>query len=346
LKGAALDRFLLEKQGKHWDGVPVPGVSVADLDATSIARFRDRALRSKRIANTSGDDDDHQLLEKLHLTDRQYMKRASVLLFHPDPQRFVTGAYIKVGYFRSESDLVYQDEIHGNLFSQVDQVMDLLLTKYFKAEISYHGIQREETYPIPEAALREAVLNAVTHKDYSGGTPVQISVYPNKLIVWNEGQLPHDWTVERLMHIHPSKPFNPDLANAFFRAGLVESWGRGIAKILQACTEHGIPTPEIRAVFSGLWLEFTFPQAGDAETGKMTGKMTGKSVDVVLALLIEDSTRTVEMLMGLSGRSRRTVERAVRALKQAGRLRRVGSDKGGHWEIVDSSEEEPRPKEK
>jgi ATP-dependent DNA helicase RecG len=175
LKGAALDRFLLEKQGKTWDGVPVPGVSVSDLDAGSIAGFRDRALRSRRIANSfRDDDDDYQLLEKLHLTDHQYLKRASILLFHPEPQRFVTGASIKIGYFRNDSDLVFQDEIQGNLFFQVDQVMTLLLTKYLKAGISYQGLQREESYPVPEEALREALLNAVTHKDYSGGTPVQI----------------------------------------------------------------------------------------------------------------------------------------------------------------------------
>ena len=71
-------------------------------------------------------------------------------LFHPDPERFITGAFVKIGYFRTNAELLYQDEIHGDLFSQVDRTMDLLLTKYLKAGISYRGIQRVETLPRPK----------------------------------------------------------------------------------------------------------------------------------------------------------------------------------------------------
>ena len=90
-----------------------------------------------------------------------------MLLFHPDPERFTTGAFVKIGHFESNSDLRYQDEVHGDLFAQVNQTIETLKAKYLKALISYEGLQRIETYPVPEAALREAVLNAVVHKDYA-----------------------------------------------------------------------------------------------------------------------------------------------------------------------------------
>lgn len=167
LKGAALDHFLLSKTGKHWDAVPVPGVAITDLQTEAIARFRERPLRSKRLSSDILKDDDTTLIDKLRLTDGAYLKRAAVLLFHPDPEASVTGAAIKIGYFKTESQLLYHDEIHGGLFTQVDRAIDLLLTKYLHATISYDGIQREETYPVPETALREALLNAVAHKDYS-----------------------------------------------------------------------------------------------------------------------------------------------------------------------------------
>jgi ATP-dependent DNA helicase RecG len=86
------------------------------------------------------------------------------LLFYPDPEKFVTGAYVKIGYFKTDDDLLFQDEIHGNLFSQVEKTMDLLLTKYQKATIEYKGVSRIEEYPFPEAALREALLNSIAHK--------------------------------------------------------------------------------------------------------------------------------------------------------------------------------------
>ena len=231
LKGAALDHFLLSKTGKHWDGVPLPGVAVDDLDTQVIARFRERAIRSNRLGSEILEDDDSTLISKLRLTDGEYLKRAAVLLFHPDPETFVTGASIRIGYFRTDSDLLYHDEIQGGLFSQVDKAMDLLLTKYLKAMISYEGVQRVETYPVPESALREALLNAVAHKDYGSGAPIQISVYDDKILFWNNGRLPDDWTVENLTSKHASQPFNPDIASTFFRAGMIEAWGRGIEKM-------------------------------------------------------------------------------------------------------------------
>ena len=128
---------------------------------------------------------------------------------------------------RNVSELLYHDEIHGDLFTQASKTLDLLTTKYLKAGIRYEGIQRIETFPVPDDALREAVLNAIIHKDYSSGATIQISVYADKLMVWNPGQLPSNWTVAKLIGKHSSKPFNPDVANAFFRAGEIEAWGQG-----------------------------------------------------------------------------------------------------------------------
>jgi ATP-dependent DNA helicase RecG len=122
--------------------------------------------------------------------------------------------------------------ILGEALGRVNQTIDVLKAKYMKAWISYEGLQRIEADPVPEPALREALLNAVVHKDYASAIPIQISAYSDKLMIWNPGQLPLNWTVERLLAKHASQPFNPDVANAFFRAGYIESWGRGIERIL------------------------------------------------------------------------------------------------------------------
>ncbi len=105
LKGAALDRFLLRRYGRTWDGSPLPGVSVSDLSSAGLCRFRQLAERSGRLGAAALKEPDEALLDKLKLTEGDYLKRAAVLLFHPDPERFVTGASVKVGYFASESDL-------------------------------------------------------------------------------------------------------------------------------------------------------------------------------------------------------------------------------------------------
>ena len=100
------------------------------------------------------------------LTEKHWLRRAACLLFSDRPEKYVSGAWIKVGFFVTDDDLRYQDEVHGNLFGQVDATLELLHTKYLKAYITYHGIHRRETFLFPESALREALLNAVVHKDY------------------------------------------------------------------------------------------------------------------------------------------------------------------------------------
>jgi len=256
LKGAALDKFLLQKKGKRWDGVPVPKVSVGDLKPETLEFFKKRGIRSKRLSEEALSEDNTHLLENLKLIEGDYLKRAAILLFHPDPEKFVTGAYIKIGYFENEADLIFQDEVHGNLFEQVEKTVDLLFTKYIKALISYEGIHRVETYEYPKEAVREALLNAIAHKDYSGLTPIQIRVYKDKIMIWNEGHLPENWTVSNLLKSHSSRPYNPDIANAFFRSGYVESWGRGISKMTELCVAEGLPEPTYLVEGSDFWVVF------------------------------------------------------------------------------------------
>ncbi len=106
LKGAALDQFLLRKQGRRWDGVPVPYVKASDLETKSLAYFRQKALKSQRLSAEILEESDPTLLEKLHLLEGSYLTRAAVLLFHTEPECFFTGAQIKIGYFQSDSDLL------------------------------------------------------------------------------------------------------------------------------------------------------------------------------------------------------------------------------------------------
>ena len=132
LKGSALDKFLLEKQGKHWDRVPIMNVKIEELKSETFDFYRKKGIKSNRLNDDVLTDSNEILLNNLKLTDGEYLKRAAILLFHPDPERYITNAYIKIGYFESDSDLVFQDEIHGNLIEQVEKTMDLLFTKYIK----------------------------------------------------------------------------------------------------------------------------------------------------------------------------------------------------------------------
>ncbi len=261
LRGASLNRFLLRKHGRNWDDAPMPGIGLRDLDGRTLDEFRQRGVASDRMPAKVAGESDGNLIELLNLREGKHLRRAAVLLFHPDPTRFFAGAFVKIGYFRSATELAYQDVIEGNLFIQVDRTVDLLRTKYSKAKVSYEGIFRRETPPAPAEALREAVLNAVAHRDYANPAPIQIRVYDDRISLWNPGTLPTDWTLDRLLGPHASTPHNPGIANAFFRAGMIEAWGRGIESIVETCQSAGTVQPKWLVESDGLRLEFVFSES-------------------------------------------------------------------------------------
>lgn len=134
---------------------------------------------------------------------------------------------------------------------------------------------------MPEDALREALLNALCHKQYQSGVPIQISVYEDKLYIANCGCLPENWTLENLMRKHASSPYNPYIAHVFYLAGFIESWGRGIEKICSACQKDGVPLPVYTINPSDIMIEFTAPENRviRSATRKVTDRVTEKVSD-------------------------------------------------------------------
>ncbi|WP_194977167.1 ATP-binding protein [Aquiflexum lacus] len=331
LKGPSLDKFLLQKKGKRWDGVPVPNVSTNDLKQETFDFFRKRAFRSQRIDEESLADNNEHLIENLQLKEGKFLKRASILLFHPNPEKYITGAYIKMGFFESDSDLRYQDEIHGNLFEQIEKTTELLFTKYIKALISYEGLNRVETYEYPKEAIREALLNAIAHKDYSGGVPIQISVYNEKLMIWNEGQLPENWTVKNLLEKHASRPYNPDIAHALFRSGYIESWGRGTIKIINECKKAGIPEPVFTYDSSDISVEFR----KDIFNEKHLQSLDLNVRQVKAVLYVKEKGRiTNKEYQEINNTTDRTALRDLETLIQLNIIKRIGEKKGAYYELA------------
>jgi ATP-dependent DNA helicase RecG len=328
LKGGALDRFLLRKQGKKWDGVPVPYFSFDDLDPFAFKAFRQKAEKKRRIDTDLLKENDEVLIDKLHLKEGAYLKRAATLLFAKEPQKYVTGSSIKIGYFKSNTDLVYQDIIEGNLFAQVDKTMELIFTKYLKALISYEGMQRIESFPISELAFREALTNAVIHKDYASGHTIQISVYDDKLLMWNAGELPPHWTVDTLKQKHSSEPFNPTIAYPFFLAGYIESWGRGIEKIIEESQRFNGVTPEFRWQ-NGLWVEFAFNT-----TEKSMPSGLGETQRAIIKLIQMNPKIAIIKMANEIGISTTAIEKHIKSLKENKHLKRVGGAKSGYWEVL------------
>jgi ATP-dependent DNA helicase RecG len=194
---------------------------------------------------------------------------------------------------------------------------------------------------VPEDALREALLNAICHKQYQSGIPIQISVYEDRLYVANVGSLPENWTIESLMAKHSSVPYNPNIASVFYLAGFIESWGRGVEKICDALKADNLPMPEYTVHPGDIMIKFTGPEdrivrVTDRLSDQLSEKLSDKLSDkekLTLELLVEDPGYTSPQIADKLGVSRVSVTKYLKALKEKGLIERVGSDRKGYWKV-------------
>ena len=358
LRGAALTEFLVEKTGYHWDAVPVDAFGLQELAPESLAIFRREALNTGRMSKADLDISDEELLDHLDLLVDGQLKRAAVMLFGRRPGRLVSGCYVKIGKFGHGSDLQYQDTLGGSLFQMADRVLELIFTKYLKASVSYRGDVRVETFPFPREAVREVIYNAICHNNYAASVPIQVRIEDDAMSVSNSCVLPRGWTVDTLMASHRSVPYNPSIANAFWRAGYIEAWGRGIQKVMEVCQDAGMPAPEYLVLGDGLTVRFSASAIYTASTtpichllqqddrkGDRKGdrkddrkrsvfNRTEELDENLLVLLAEGGDATLSELAEQLEVSYSTVQRAVRRLRRTGRLRRSGSRRFGVWDVL------------
>jgi ATP-dependent DNA helicase RecG len=343
LTGYALDELILRKYGRTWDSSPVPRVSMDDFYRDAFDIFRKKAVSSKRLTPEDVAGSDRELLQALKLTDGDYLLRAACLLFHQDPSKWCFGSEIKIGYFENDADLLYQDEISGPLIGIADRVIDAIYTKYFKGLIHYEGIQRVDNYPTPREVLREAVLNAVVHRDYSTGNPIQIRVYDDKVIIFNDCQIPPNIQPENLIKGIGSRPHNPLIAGAFFRSGQIEAWGRGIEKMKNGCAADKLPEPDFKILPTTFSILFRIRNNNKMPKGHKRKNSVGINVGInemqrqIMDLMAKNPDITAAQIAETVGITKRRVESNISQLKALGFVKRIGARKSGHWVIELSS---------
>lgn len=168
----------------------------------------------------------------------------------------------------------------------------------------------------------------IVHKDYSSGIPIQIKVYDDRIIFWNDGYLPEHWIVEDLKFQHPSKPFNPDIASVFFRAGMIESWGRGIEKIETACKNHGLKSPIIKYAPSNFMLEIKATELLSNFVRNTTQETTQEKI---IAIIKSNPKVTRKEIADIVGLTEDGIKYHLNKLKKEGILEHIGSTKSGEW---------------
>ncbi|MEW5949545.1 MAG: ATP-binding protein [Thermodesulfobacteriota bacterium] len=242
LRGKELADFLMIKTGSTWDDVMEERGDRASIDNVTVEDFKRFAV--DRIPAITRETDSDTILKKLNLITNERVKRAAALLFFADPQQFYSHAVVKIGRFLTDTEIQTTDVVKGNLFRQLENTLEILRSKYLQSNIKFEDIHRRDILEYPHEALREAIINALIHRDYREFSQIQIRVYSDKLIIMNEGRLPLEVPVEKLKTNHLSKPRNKLLAETFYYAGFIEAWGRGTIEIVEKCAKQGLPEPD------------------------------------------------------------------------------------------------------
>jgi ATP-dependent DNA helicase RecG len=340
LSGYSLDSLLLGKYGRTYDAMPLPNLKISDFWHDAFDIFRKKSVASKRLTDEDVAVSDEELLSSLNLIENNYPLLASALVFHQTPQKLCLGAYVKIGYFANDAEILYQDEITGAMVEIADKIVETIFTKYFIGLIRYEGIQRIDDYPMPRSALREAIMNAIVHRDYSTGSPIQIRIYDDKVIIANDCHLPEGTTIADLATAHKSVSINPLVASAIFRSGQIEAWGRGIERIIKLCIADNLPEPDFFVTPRTFTITFHIRNNHlDKETTNVpinvpTNVPINEIEKQVLKLVEDNNKITYEEIAEHIGKNRKTAQRIVTDLKNKGIIIREGARKNGYWKLL------------
>ena len=250
---AALVRFLEEKEYIRWqpfDAAYDTDATLDDLDNSKMTEFIKQARRKRSFPLPIDASPEHLLTHLSLMDEKGRISNSAILLFGKKPQKFFITSEVKCAQFFGDvvqKPMPSYQIYRGDVFELVDQATAFVMSRVD----NWTGTRSEgETAAVPTRpelpydAVKEAIVNAVCHRDYTSNASVQVMLFRNRLEIWNPGQLPYGLTVQKLSGPHKSLPANPLLADPMYLAGYIEKVGTGTEDIISLCSEWGLKTPE------------------------------------------------------------------------------------------------------
>ena len=231
----------------RWEDLTLLDASLDDLDHSLIFNTVKKGLAYNRIPEEYNSTNVEDILQHLNLIKHDKITHAAMVLFGKKPQQFLPQCLLKLAKFRGKDKVHFEDnrQVHGNVFTLLNEGLTFVsrylpIASYFPK----NSIERVDVPLFPPDAIREALVNAICHRDYSvPGSSISIGIYQDRIEVWSYGKFPPGVTVDGIESLAGSFPRNPHIANVLFYHKIFESWGRGVRLIMDGCTESGHPKP-------------------------------------------------------------------------------------------------------
>ncbi len=237
------ERMVLEKKKVYFDTQICEGATLDDIDEEKVKKFLKKAVLERRMG-LNPEISIKEALERLDLSVKNKIKNAAILLFGKNPQQHFLSAEVRCARFKGTEPIHFIDmKVFGNdIINQREDAVEFV-QKHIQLHAKIVGTERIETWEYPLEAVREAITNALCHRDYEISSNVQVRIFDDRLEIWSCGNLPQSLHVEDLKKKHNSVLRNPLLAKSFFLIKYIEHWGTGTNRIIKECLQHGLPEP-------------------------------------------------------------------------------------------------------
>ncbi|MBI5392518.1 putative DNA binding domain-containing protein [Candidatus Woesearchaeota archaeon] len=332
-----LERIILEKNKEklRWDNQICKGAKLSDIDNETLQKFIDLTKKEKRIIITEKNNE--LILKKLGLVTKEGITNAAILLFGKEPLRFFFNSTVKAGRFKDfiKKEFIDIKDFNGNLFQTLENVM-LFFQNHLHTRARIEGLQRIEKWEIPLEALREAVINALIHRNYFNNESTYIKIYDAAVIIANPGNLLANLSISDLYKEHNSELRNPLLAYTFYYAGFIDKWGRGILNIVDSLKQNKLQKPQFEqkgSYFSIILKRELVENASEKVPEKVPENVTPNQEKIINSIS-RSNFITIPELSKIIGISERKIRENIRKLKQKKLLERIGPDKGGYWKLL------------
>ena len=361
----------LKSTGGSMDAVFVDGATRDDLDMDRVLEYMKMAKAARR-RDFPPDENPWTVLRKFQLVKSENeITRAAYLLFAKEPQIKFPQAIIHAGAFRDQGALILDScDVAGNIQGQIEQTLAFIKRNIRRTIVVSGKAEHDRYWEYPTEALREALANAVCHRDYGLANDIQVKILEDRIVIANPGQLPFDLTIEDLDDPElVSHPRNRLIAQMFYDMHIIEHYGSGMRRIKKDCDRNGSPYPVMKS--GNGEFRITFPtrtresvaklgvppeKFGIGLTGEVAKKVAKNEAEVakkiaeikariaetvsaaemrIIECIVEAPSMSQAAIAQRLGMTRQYIGRCMDDLQKHRIINRIGPKKGGRWELVE-----------
>ncbi len=339
---------MLVKRGQlnHvWEEAVVGGYSITSLDQEEILRTVTEGVRENRIPASALKENVEEVLQRMGLIWQGQIKRAAIVLFAKEIFPAFPQCMIKMARFQGTNklgDFIDNQHIYANAFKILSEA-DIFLRRHLPiaSNFSPNQLKRTDIPALPVLAIREALINAICHRDYANrSASISLAIYDDRLELWNNGSLPHELNIEALKNRHDSLPRNKLISKVFHARGYIETWGTGTNKMIEVCHQANLPEPDFEEYSGGFAVQFRFQKSLATKT-PATNQEEQISNNLAAYPRLERIFTLLEEQKGLSATeirillseplAERTLRKDLATLKKMGFINSKGQARAKRW---------------